>query len=276
MIYLFSADIILYCLLTLIFKLIKKLNKKIIFQFSGCDARDYRWFLNEYDYKYNLCKMCSDEFKKFVNCRIDIKIKIIGLAEKYGNLIIAHPHYKHLFTKGYEFFWVPIDTKLPESYVPKYNLDENKEFYIIHAPSHIDIKGTKYIELGINRLISEGFKIKYERIQDVTNDKVMEKIMQCDLAIDQLYALHGLFGIEAMNYSKPMVCYIDKFLLDELPEDLPFIDANPDTLYDVLKNLYHNRAELERIGKKSREYVLEHHDADKVIKHWMDIVLESK
>lgn len=249
-------------------KLIKMLGKKIIFQFTGCDVRDYRWFINEYDYKYNCCKMCSDEFKKMVNCRIDLKIEITGLAEKYASLILAHPHYYHLFTKEPEFFWVPINTGIPGDFTPQFNAD--KPLRIIHAPSHIDVKGTKYIEEAIGKLQSEGYKIDYERIQNMTNETVIKKIMECDLAIDQIYAFHGLFGVEAMNYSKPIICYVDKFFIEKLPEELPFIQANPENIYDILKNACENREELVSKGKQSREYVLKYHDAGKLIKRWIE------
>lgn len=256
-------------------KLIKFLGKKIVFQFTGCDVRDYRWFINEYDYKYNCCRMCTDEFKKMVNCRIELKIEIVSLAEKYANLILAHPHYFHLFSRVPEFFWVPINTGIPENYSPEFNLDRSTPLRIIHAPSSIDVKGTKYIEEAINKLKSEGFKIDYERIQNMSNETVIKKIMECDLAIDQIFAFHGLFGVEAMNYSKPIICYVDKFFINMLPPKLPFIQANPENIYTVLKDTCENREVLAAQGKKSREYVLKHHDADNLIKNWIEKTLAN-
>lgn len=253
-------------------KFIKILRKKIIFQFTGCDVRDYRWFMNNYEYEYNCCKMCTDEYKKFVNCRIELKIKIVKLAEKYGDLILAHHHYHHLFSKEFEFFWVPVDISVPQGYSPKHNLSNKEPIKIIHAPSHIDIKGTKYIEEAINNLISEGYRIDYERLQGLSNDVVQERIMNCDLVIDQIYAFHGLFGVEAMKLSKPVVCYLDDFVLNVIPEAPPVIRATPATIYHILKEIVLNRKELEVYGRRGREYVLKYHDAGNLVKRWMEIV----
>jgi hypothetical protein len=253
-------------------KIIKFFKKKIIFQFTGCDVRDYRWFMNSYDYKYNCCKMCTDEYKKFVNCKIELKINIVNLAEKYSDLILAHSHYQHLFTKKFEFFWVAIDTSIPQDYEPKYNLDPDVALKIIHAPSHIDIKGTKYVEEAVKKLICEGFNINYERIQNLPNNVVQDKIMSCDLVIDQLFASHGLLSVEAMKYSKPVICYMDEFVLKILPEAPPIIKADPETFYETLKRLVLDRNELKENGKKGRDYVLKYHNAEKLVKKWIEIV----
>lgn len=137
------------------------------------------------------------------------------------------------------------------------------EIRIVHAPNHTSVKGTEFIEQAIDRLMKEGFPIKYIRLQGKTNDEVLRIIEEADIVIDQIIGgWHGMFALEAMAFAKPVITHIRNDLLQVYEEigcmekgELPLIDATPTTIYDVLKGLLENLDSLEIIGKKSLAYV---------------------
>jgi glycosyltransferase involved in cell wall biosynthesis len=74
-----------------------------------------------------------------------------------------------------------------------------------------------------------------------------------------------------MAFGKPVICYIRPDLTETYPQDLPIVSANPDNLYDQLKQLVKD-AELRYVlGNKGRKYVEKHHEGTAVIKQLIAI-----
>jgi glycosyltransferase involved in cell wall biosynthesis len=91
---------------------------------------------------------------------------------------------------------------------------------------------------------------------------------RADLIVDQLLAgWYGGFAVEAMALGKPVVCYIReedlKFVPARMAEQLPLINARPDSVYSVLKDwLSARKHELSQRGRLSREFVENWHDPE--------------
>jgi len=74
--------------------------------------------------------------------------------------------------------------------------------------------------------------------------------------------------VEMMALGKPVVCYIReedlKFIPGQMKDDLPIVNANTDTIYEVLSRLVEQQDQLHLIGERSRAYVERWHDPMKI------------
>jgi hypothetical protein len=95
-----------------------------------------------------------------------------------------------------------------------------------------------------------------------------------DLVVDQL--IGGWFGytaVEAMALGKPVISYIrDRRWASE---DLPIINANPDSIHEVLKRLLATPAELQQISRRARAYVERHHSVEAFSERLRTLYLET-
>jgi len=145
--------------------------------------------------------------------------------------------------------------------VPQYPDPESKEPLLVHAPSNPVVKGTEVIRTVVTRLRKRGFPLRYVELQQRPHSEVLEALASADLVIDQIrLGTHGVFALEAMALGKPVVCYIREDLRPQYPADLPIINANPDTLEDVLAEWLRAGQQRYELGRKSRQYVERVHD----------------
>ena len=106
-------------------------------------------------------------------------------------------------------------------------------------------------------------------VEGVPHSKVKELYAHADLAVDQLLiGWYGGFAVEMMALGKPVVCYIRKedlkFIPDQMRDDLPIVNANPDTIYEVLSRVAEQRDQLHLTGERGRAYVERWHDPLKI------------
>ncbi len=88
--------------------------------------------------------------------------------------------------------------------------------------------------------------------------------------VDQLLAgWYGGFAAECMALGKPVIAYLRKgdlqFLPQKMRDELPIINADPDTIHDVLKEwIRHPGSALEARGRFGRRFFEEWHDPRKI------------
>lgn len=155
-----------------------------------------------------------------------------------------------------------------------------KPLRIAHVPNHPHFKGTSYLEAIVQRLSKEGFAIELLRAQGVTNERVLEIYSEADIVADQFIAgFHGYAALEAMSLGKPVLCFLrnDDMMLD--PYTCPIINTNPDTLYDVLKQILLGDLDLVEIGKRGRKYIENHYSltavATRLGKRYLELINPS-
>ena len=131
-----------------------------------------------------------------------------------------------------------------------------------------DIKGSRSIIRTIDRLISEGAKIKLINPTDVPSVDMRFLQMQADIVVDQLnYGRYGAQARESMMLAKPTICHINTRQGSGVREllslaECPLIDANEEFIYRVLKALVASPQDRARIGALSRAYAIKWHSAD--------------
>jgi len=142
---------------------------------------------------------------------------------------------------------------------------------IIHAPTNRAFKGSEYVEQAIEDLRGK-VSFSYQTIEKTSHDEAMRKYLDADIIIDQiLCGTYGMLSVEAMAMGKPVVAFVRDDVRSQLPEDLPIVVANPDTIRDVLQELLQQPEKLQEIGIASRAYVERVHDVGSVIPKLLEI-----
>jgi hypothetical protein len=135
---------------------------------------------------------------------------------------------------------------------------------LLHIPTHTEAKGTKHIEAAVERLKTEGYVFEFRRLAaTLTQKQVKEIIATVDVYVDELRCgSYGATAVESMALGKPTVTYIREDLLEKYPPDMPIVNANPDTIYDRLKELIVDADLRHEIGVKSRAYAEKYHSLE--------------
>jgi glycosyltransferase involved in cell wall biosynthesis len=137
---------------------------------------------------------------------------------------------------------------------------------IVHAPSHRGAKGTEQVLAALERLRHEGVAFELRLVEGLDHGEVRRLYEEADIVVDQLLAgWYGGLAVEAMALGKPVVAYIResdlRFVPDAMRQELPVINADPATVYPVLRRLLSaSRGELAEIGRRGRAYVERWHD----------------
>ncbi|MEQ8926720.1 MAG: hypothetical protein RLO81_12945, partial [Fulvivirga sp.] len=156
---------------------------------------------------------------------------------------------------------------LPKGYLRVYHSVGNKKERT--TDDGVNIKSSHiYIPL-IEKLRSEGIGIELLEPTDIPNKEVRYIQAQSDIVVDMLtYGWFGANAREAMMLGKPVICFIRAKWLDsvreEIPgyaEELPIVNATPNTVESVLRDLIANPAKRNEIGKRSRAFAVKWHSS---------------
>lgn len=128
-----------------------------------------------------------------------------------------------------------------------------------------NIKGSPFVVAAVERLAAEGYPVELLSIEDVPSRDMRFYQAQADIVVEQLiYGWWGSTGVETMALGKPVVCYIrpswKAFFLAHFPEytELPIVEADVHTVYDVLKRLVEDAEYRAERGRASRRFAEAH------------------
>ncbi|MEQ8612614.1 MAG: glycosyltransferase [Gammaproteobacteria bacterium] len=264
---------------------LKALGKKIVYSNNGCldgvsQSAFSKWGPESV---CSICSwqheplVCSDEknlaWGKFRNEVADYQCTLGGNRVDYNDDPSVHevPEYYCLDKE----FWrpnlnIPIKYQLPvlpKGYLRVYHSVGNKKERT--TDDGVNIKSSHiYIPL-IEKLRSEGIGIELLEPTDIPNKEVRYIQAQSDIVVDMLtYGWFGANAREAMMLGKPVICFIRAKWLDsvreEIPgyaEELPIVNATPNTVESVLRDLIANPAKRNEIGKRSRAFAVKWHSS---------------
>jgi len=248
--------------------LLKNAGKGIVVTYQGDDARQGDYCLEHFD----IC--CAKETPPgYYSPDTDSdKRKRISIFDKYADKIYAlNPDLLNILPSRAEFLpytHIELSDWSPKS-TTTYSV-HNKVPIVIHAPSNRGVKGTRYILDAVSRLKAEGVQFEFQIIEGIGQVEARRFYEQADLLIDQLLVgWYGGVAVELMALGKPVICYLRrddlKFIQAEMMQDLPIIDASPETIYTVMKEyLTVRKEELVEIGRRGRVYVEKWHDPYKI------------
>jgi len=244
------------------------LGKKVVMEYLGNDIQGYAASVDQYRWT-NVAHMMSPEEGRVYDRRIQRRYR---REQRYvDHSLVCAPCYSE-FAPGAELLPLAIDLEqYPYSDLPAHD----GVLRIMHAPTHRGFKGTGYIVSAIERLQAEGFQIKLDLVEGVSHEALREHYKNCHLFIDQILGgWYGTASIEALAIGRPVVVFIRESYLAEVDfaDQLPFFNADPDTIYEVLKGIVEAGSEhLAARSRPGRRFVETIHEASIVTKRLLRI-----
>ena len=241
------------------YEILKKHGKKIITIFVGDEVRWEPAMKQEFisaklpvfeykDYDYSINSLRS-------------RLNLLRTAEKYSDIILSQPNIMQLALRNYQNLHIPIVVK---DYLE--NKVQRLKPIIIHAPTSIG-KGTKEIELVIEKLRNEGFDFEYQRVQNVPREKALSMYNNGDIIIDQIQLPGGgKLAQECLAMGKVVLTHMAyKSYNQKKPIDSPLIDVTAENLYNELVKLIPNIELRTQIAAEGRAYVEKYHDPKNIV-----------
>lgn len=275
-------------------QLLKRLGKKIIYSHTGCldgvsQTEFSKWgpvsVCSSCIWRNNP-QVCSDEknlaWGKYRNSVADYQCTIGGNRADYNDDPRVHeaPGFYCLDST----LWRP-DLPIPEKYLLDLPKNSIKLYHVVGNidtrtdGSGVNIKSTHIYLPLIERFREEGYPVEHLTFHDVPNMEIRYYQLQADIVLDMLtYGFFGANGREALMLGKPFVCFIRPEWLEsmrvEYPEyvdELPVVNATPETVYEVVKDLLDNPEKRKEIGRRSREFAVKWHSSESGAKRFDEI-----
>lgn len=246
-------------------KIYKGLGKSLFITYQGDDARQGDYSLA--NFKFSIASQVDSSY--YNKASDEFKRRSIARLGKYCDAIYAvNPDLLYVLPKGAKF--VPYSHISLDEWTPQYTQLEKRKLRIAHAPSHRKAKGTELILAALDKLRADGFEFEFILVEGSSNAVARNIYETVDILVDQLFAgWYGGLAVEAMALGKPVLVYIRsedlQFIPGEMAADLPFINVNPETIEEGLRQvLLMPRQELLALAKRSRAYVEKWHNPMKI------------
>lgn len=243
-------------------RLLKRLGRKVAVEFWGSEIR-----IASLDRERNPYFVGGDDRDEEKRAFLEEWAAITDghvIASDHSFDIFLRPYFDEIHVVGQR-----IDT---QRLSPTYPAPDVRRPLLVHAPSRLEIKGTKYVRAAVERLRAQGLPFEYIEVHGYSHPEALEIYRRADLIVDQLcVGSYGVFAIEAMSLGKPVLCYVLPELVPRYPEGFPIINANPDSIASVLEDWLQNPEERHRRGIQSRRYAERVHDCRGVARKLMQV-----
>ena len=231
-------------------KLLKKMNRKILVHYRGCEIRDWRKNIQLHP-KLNICQNCDYG-----------RIRCDDLKAKYQRRVFDRFSDKELVTTPDLLDFVPKAEYFPffAPEVKELELPENKDPHIVMVTNHPGIDGLYEVKEILKRLQREGLKFSYELLVRVSMERIKQSYQKADLTIGKMkMGFYANSQIESMMMGIPTVSYIRNDLERqyEIPEML--INTSLDNLKNTIRELLKNPKKLKEIRRKTRKSIIDIH-----------------
>lgn len=253
--------------------LLKRLGKRIVMTFQGCDARIKT--LSQQRFSTSACAECD---VSWCTERMDkIRMKRFQKVMSYVDKVFAlNPDLMHFLPNAELLPYASVD---PAAWVPQENRGgppaPQNPIQILHLPTNQSIKGTRYVERACADLQAEGWPVQLHLVQGVPHAEVQALIANSDLVVDQLLiGWYGAFAVEAMSMGKPVLCYLrDDDLKRFVPFEnrIPIVRTSKETLTHDLRALIEDPARRSQLGWAGRQFVLDVHDPREIAKRTLAV-----
>jgi glycosyltransferase involved in cell wall biosynthesis len=187
------------------------------------------------------------------------------LARRADGLYSVNPDLLYLLPESAKFMCYPHLDPREWAYVPPPTATDDGPL-VLHAPTHRQVKGTRFVLDAVDKLKAEGVKFRFQLVEGIPRAQARQLFEQADLLIDQLWlGWYGGLSVELMALGRPVISNIRedglKFIPPAMAAELPVIGVGPETLVQVLRAwLTARRGELPRRGEESRRFVERWHD----------------
>lgn len=246
---------------------LQRMGKKVFFYFCGCDLRDAKSVIAQYE--YSACKACWP-----AACSAN-RLKAVETSRKCDGIFVSTPDLMEFVD---EAIWLPQPLHLEQFDTLRQSLRPtpdrqaaNRPMRIAHGPSSRLLKGTIHLENAVASLRARHVNVELVLVENMSHAQAMQTCLDADVVVDQLLiGAYGQFSVEMMALGKPVVCYIRDDLRPLYPPDLPIISANPRTIERVLEELAIERTNWSRLSEAGLAYARKYHDSHTVAKIALD------
>jgi len=238
-------------------------NRAIFVTFQGSDARETQCFIEKYQ-KNNVAK---ELVSRSGRDNSSIRVKKKSLTQIAHKIYALNPDLLEVLPENAEF--------LPYlySYNPthsNFNIKQNADFIIGHAPTHRLGKGTDIV-INVVQSIQRKFpNIKLVLIENLSHKDALKKYREIDLFIDQLIiGWYGLVTLELLALGKPVICFVKgkglRFVPPQMLRDLPIINADEITLEEkILEVMNMDNVQKGNLADRGIEFLQNWHNPQKI------------
>jgi hypothetical protein len=240
-----------------------RLGKRVAIEFLGSDVR--------------MPSVEAERNPHYVRIEMEDDARATRLMRRWSNVTRGHaivcdhsldaflaPHFPHIHVVGQRVDMHALTPAPPDP--------QAERMRVVHSPTHLAAKGTEFVRRATAELAAAGAPIDYVEVTGLSHPQALEVYRSADLVVDQLCAgSHGVFAAEAMSLAKPVVCYLLPELEQTYPDGLPIINANPNTLKQVLADWVERPRERHERGLASRSYAERVHDHRMVARRLLDV-----
>jgi glycosyltransferase involved in cell wall biosynthesis len=264
----------------------KLFGVKLVFLPTGCHDDESKSNFSKLD-NGNVCSNCG----LWDKCIDNLNQLNFSRIRRYFNMQIGTGSINSSQFKMTHMKYKAIDLNLwkPDLEIPvQHQLPGTNNLRIIYS-SYLErsgrswqrrnIKGIPFLIAAIERLKTEGHAIEGICINDKPSNQMRFYQAQSDIIVDQLiYGWWGSTSIEGMALGKPVICYMrplwKEFFLKVFPEynSLPIIEADTQSIYEVLKKLTVDHSLRRRKGEEARQFAEAHFDPEKNAKTFTKIL----
>lgn len=135
---------------------------------------------------------------------------------------------------------------------------------VLHAPSNPIVKGSALIEPVMERLATEGL-VDYRRVQGVQSSEMPALYAGADIVLEQFrIGNYSVAAEEAMAAGRLVIGHVHDQVRDHVRvtygRDVPVVEATPDTLEAVLRDVLADRDRYREIAAYGVEFATAVHD----------------
>jgi hypothetical protein len=135
---------------------------------------------------------------------------------------------------------------------------------VVHAPSRAAIKGSSFVDEAVAPLVADGL-IEYRRIESVAPDQMPGTLKSADIVLDQFaIGSYGVLAVQAMAAGRVVLGDVSDQVRDYVEgstgETVPILQATPENLRSVLRELLRNRDVAHRSAQAGPAFVASVHD----------------
>ncbi|QOZ33063.1 hypothetical protein XH92_16445 [Bradyrhizobium sp. CCBAU 53421] len=223
--------------------------------------------------KWNFCSECPDPG---VYCVCDDAggAAMLRVIREYSTAVVAHGLAMKLIPGARNVPYLTVDVK---KFSPRRSWSQTDGKLVVgHFPNHGYFKGTKYLEGAIHALQAEGHAVELLQLSGKPHHEILEAMQTVDVLVDQLISgSFGLTAVEAMASGCPVICYLHDGVAVADREACPVIEANPDTIKEVLHQFIVDRTRLSRAGAAGPEYVRKNYSVEALGAHLADLYVAT-
>ena len=154
---------------------------------------------------------------------------------------------------------------------------EREKPRVLHIPRQRKppIKGTHLIMPVLERLEREG-AIEVLAPTGLPHRAVKELVRSCDVVVDQLmFGSYGVAAVESMAAGRITVGRMIDDVCDKMPQAPEMLEADPNTLYDVLASVRNRRDELRDLAERGRAFAHRWHNGEESARALSEFVSSS-